>query len=357
MRNAVITGSGHYLPENIINNDYFLNHVFFDEKGNKIEKPIEETIRKFEEITEIKSRRYADESMSNSQMAAKAGQMALEDSGIDKESLDYVIVASNYGDINQTGHSDVMPSISARVKHHLKIKNRKCRPYDMTFGCPGFNEATILATQFIKKGLANKILVIGSEILSRSIDKYDRSAMIFADGAGAIVLEAKESDRVEGVLHYMTISDNLEEMDYLKNAPSLNVEYNEIPKSITMKGRKVYEYALRNVPVAMQKLIEEADVDIRDIKKILLHQANAKMDHAMVKRFFGLNGIKEVPEDIAPMTVQEFGNSSVATVPTMFDLVKRGELGQHRFNSGDKIILGSVGAGMNINAILYQFPE
>lgn len=106
----------------------------------------------------------------------------------------------------------------------------------------------------------------------------------------------------------------------------------------------------------MHRLIEQAGVDVKEIKKILLHQANAKMDHAMVKRFYKLNGISDAPKDIAPMTVQDFGNSSVATVPTMFDLVRKNQLGNHQFYPDDKIILASVGAGMNINALLYHFP-
>ncbi|CAI9429182.1 3-oxoacyl-[acyl-carrier-protein] synthase 3 [Candidatus Ornithobacterium hominis] len=357
MRNAVITGSGHFLPENIIENDYFLNHTFFDEKGEKIQKSNQETIQKFEEITEIKSRRYAEPELQNSDMAAIAGGRALQDAGVDKETLDYVIVASNYGNISHgQGLADVMPSMSARVKNKLGIKNNACRPYDMTFGCPGFNEALILATQFIKAGLAEKILVIGSDMISRAVDPYDRTAMIFADGAGAVILENKKSDQECGVLHYLTISDNLEELDYLTNGPSLNTEYKGASKSVSMKGRKVYEYALKKVPAAMHRLIEQAGVDVKEIKKILLHQANAKMDHAMVKRFYKLNGISDAPKDIAPMTVQDFGNSSVATVPTMFDLVRKNQLGNHQFYPDDKIILASVGAGMNINALLYHFP-
>lgn len=358
MINAVITGSGHFMPPNVVKNTHFLNHEFYDEKGEFIDKPNEEIIQKFKEITEIEERRYADHDMMNSDLATYAGKMALEDAGVDKEDLDYVIVATNYGDIDSvTQFADVMPSISVRVKHKLGIKNNQCKPYDMTFGCPGWIEAMILASQLIKASIAKKILVIGSETLSRAVDPHDRSAMIFADGAGAVVLEARESDQVFGVLEHITISDNLEEMEFLINGPSLKPGYTKATCSISMKGRKVYEYALRKVPAAIKRVLDNAGLDITDVNKVLLHQANAKMDRAMVQRLFRLYGKREFPEDIDPMTVQKLGNSSVATVPTMYDLINRGQLGDHKFNPGDNVVFGSVGAGMNINAIVYKFPK
>ena len=358
MINAIITGSGHFLPPNIIKNTHFLNHEFYDEKGERIDKPNEEIIQKFKEITEIEERRYADDDMVNSQMAAHAAQMALESAGVNKEDLDYVMVATNYGDIRfRTNHADIMPSISARVKNILQIKNNKCKPYDMTFGCPGWIEALILASQLIKAGIAKKIVVIGSDMLSRAIDPYDRSAMIFADGAGAVVLEAREGEVEEGILNHVTIADNLDEMEFLRNGKSLNEEFKRDSFNISMKGRKVYEYALQKVPAAIKELIDQKGLDISDINKVLLHQANAKMDHAMILRLFRLYGKKEIREGVDPMTVQKFGNSSVATVPTMFDLINRQQLGNHKFEKGDIIVFGSVGAGMSINAALYKFPN
>lgn len=123
-----------------------------------------------------------------------------------------------------------------------------------------------------------------------------------------------------------------------------------------MKGRKVYEFVLKNVPPAIKELLDETNLSITDIDKILLHQANAKMDHAMIERLYKLYGVA-VPEKIDPMTVQFLGNTSVATVPTMFDLIKKGELAPHQFHANDKIILASVGATMNVNAVIYQFEK
>uniref|UniRef100_UPI0039A688E6 3-oxoacyl-ACP synthase III family protein n=1 Tax=Ornithobacterium rhinotracheale TaxID=28251 RepID=UPI0039A688E6 len=356
MLNAIIKGSGHYLPENIVKNSDFLSHEFYDEKGEKILKSNEETIQKFKEITEIEERRYANPEMKNSEMASIAGKRALEDAQLDPEKLDYIFVASNYGDIEKdTQTADFMPSMSARVKHLLGIKNLKCRPYDMIFGCPGWVESMILATQLIQAGAAKNILVIGSDMVSRAIDPHDRTALIFSDGAGAVVLSAEEASEPKGVLGYGTYSYTQDEISYLSNGPSLKADCTNYQKSVSMKGRKVYEFALKNVPQAIKEVIDESGSQISEVKKVLLHQANAKMDHAMVARLFKLYH-EQAPEDVAPMTVQKFGNSSVATVPTMFDLIQKKQLGAHQFMPNDKIIFASVGAGMNINAIIYKMP-
>ena len=357
MINSVITGSGNYIPSKIVKNADFNDYVFFDENGEKIEKPVEEITKKFEEITEIKERRYVSDDLLNSDIATFAAKIAIEESGINPEELDYIIVGHNFGDIDPVGKQiDIMPSISAKVKHNLKIKNLKCKPYDMTFGCPGWVESLILGHQFIQAKIAKKVLVIGSDTLSRAVDPHDRSAMIFADGAGAVVLEAKEDETKYGILNHATLSYTGDEIEFLKNGMSLNPEYTTSTKTIQMKGRKVYEFVLKNVPGAIKELLDETGLDIDDINKILLHQANAKMDHAMILRLYKLYK-KTAPENIDPMTVQFLGNTSVATVPTMFDLIAKGELQPHQFNQNDKIIMASVGATMNINAVVYQFPN
>jgi 3-oxoacyl-[acyl-carrier-protein] synthase-3 len=124
-----------------------------------------------------------------------------------------------------------------------------------------------------------------------------------------------------------------------------------------MYGRKIYEFALTYVPQAMKTSLERAGEDIQDLKKIFIHQANEKMDDEIIKRFYRLYKIREVPKDITPMSIHKLGNSSVATIPTLFDQVRKGngEETQHRLQKGDLIMFASVGAGMNINAITYRY--
>lgn len=355
MINSVIKGSGSYIPKNVVYNAHFVDYEFYDEKGERIDKPGEEIIKKFQEITEIEERRYIDQNILNSEIATIAAQKALEKSSVDKEALDYIIVAHNFGDIDPVSRQiDIMPSMSAKVKHNLGIKNLKCRPYDMTFGCPGWVESMILGHQFIQARLAKNILVIGSDTLSRAVDPHDRTAMIFADGAGAVVLSAEESDEKYGILAYNTLSYTGDELRYLENGPSLKSGYVGSNKNIRMKGRKVYEFALKNVPNALKETMEITDLDIDDLSKILLHQANAKMDHAMIERFYKLYN-RAVPEGVDPMTVQKLGNTSVSTIPIMYDLIENHLLGKHQFSKGDHLLMASVGASMNINALVYKY--
>ncbi|MDO5615962.1 MAG: ketoacyl-ACP synthase III [Cruoricaptor ignavus] len=355
MPNTIIIGSGSYIPENIIGGSHFKDSIFFDDNYERINKPNEEIIQKFVEITEIEERRYVDPSLSNSDIGTKAAKIALEESGIDKESLDFIIAATNFGEIDNYGQSSFMPSLSALIKHKLGIKNTKCINYDMIFGCPGWVEGMILADTLIKSGRAKNILVVGSETLSRATDPYDRTKMIFADGAGAVVVTATDDENV-GIISHDTLCFNEEELCYLENSHSLNPDADQTKKYIRMRGRKIYEFALKYVPDAMKATIEQANIGIEDIDKILIHQANAKMDHAMISRLFKLYGKTDYDHAVAPMTVQKLGNTSVATIPTMYDLIKKGQMEGHQFRPQSHILFASVGAGMNINAIVYKFP-
>ena len=121
-----------------------------------------------------------------------------------------------------------------------------------------------------------------------------------------------------------------------------------------MYGRKIYEFALSKVPQAMKECLDKSGVKIEEVNKILIHQANEKMDEAIVNRFYKLYD-KKMPEGVMPMTITNLGNSSVATVPTLFDLLINGKIENQEINKGDVIICASVGAGMNVNAFVYRY--
>ena len=125
---------------------------------------------------------------------------------------------------------------------------------------------------------------------------------------------------------------------------------------IKMHGHEIYKYAVRTVPLVVKKNLENAGFGLRDVKKLLMHQANEKMDEAILKRLFWLYKIDEIPPGIMPMTISWAGNSSVATLPMMLDLIRRGKLDGHRPKSGDITVFASVGAGMNINSMVYRMP-
>lgn len=350
--NIKIIGSGSYIPEIKITNQDFDQHVFLSEDGTPLSHPNEVIIGKFKDITGIEERRYANPDLLASDIGYIASQRAIEDAGIDPETIDYIILAHNFGDVKHGKiQSDIIPSLASRVKQKLQIKNPKCVAYDILFGCPGWIEGTLQANAFIKSGMAKRCLVIGAETLSRVIDPHDRDSMIYADGAGATIIEGTEEN--EGMLSFESATFAYEEANYLFFGNSYNKELDPDVRYIKMFGRKIYEFALSQVPCAMKSCLDKSGIDISEVKKILIHQANEKMDEAIIHRFYKL--FKQTPpKDIMPMSIHKFGNSSVATVPTLYDLLIKGKIENQEIHKGDVIIFASVGAGMNVNAFTYR---
>ncbi|MBC2838316.1 3-oxoacyl-ACP synthase III family protein [Robiginitalea sp. SC105] len=352
----VITGTGSYIPHRKIRNEDFLENTFFDSEGNKLAKANQEIIEKFLEITTIGERRYAGDELNTSDMAFLAAEAAIEAAGVDRESLDYIIVAHNFGDVTTSGgHSDMVPSLAARVKHKLGIENPDTVAYDMIFGCPGWLESLIQAHYYLSSGEAKRALVIGADMLSRISDPHDRDSLIYSDGAGAVILEARPCEKPKGILAHKTRSDTLTHSGMLSMGPSYRSGNGDNDaRYLKMHGRKLYQYALETVPGAIRACLEKSGVPISEVRKILIHQANGKMDDAILKRLYESYGMDAPPEGVMPMTISWLGNSSVATIPTLLDLLLKGDVESHELEAGDVIIFASVGAGMNVNAMVYR---
>ena len=351
--NIKISGIGSYIPEIKVANTDFKNHVFLNDDGTPFGYENDVVIGKFKNITGIEERRYVLPEMVASDIAFLASEKAIAHAGIDKETIDYIILAHNFGDVKGNGlQSDTVPSLATRVKHKLQIKNPKCVAYDILFGCPGWIEGVLQANAFIKSGMAKRCLVIGAETLSRVVDKHDRDSMIYADGAGAAIIEATTNN--EGILAFDSATFAIEEASYLFFGNSFDKSLDADVRYIKMHGRKIYEFALKNVPLAMKECLDNSGIKIEEVKKILIHQANEKMDEAIVNRFYKLYD-KTAPEGIMPMSINFLGNSSVATVPTLFDLLIHDQIENQKIDKGDVIIFASVGAGMNVNAIVYRY--
>jgi 3-oxoacyl-[acyl-carrier-protein] synthase-3 len=353
---SVITGAGNYIPSIQIKNEDFLKNEFYEANGERITKPNHEITEKFHEITTIAERRYITDDLTTSDMAYFAAVEAIKSAGIEKEELDYIIVANNFGDTKCDNRaSDHVPSLASKVKHKLEIKNPDTVAYDLTFGCPGWLQGVIQADYYIKSGDAKKILVIGAEVLSRISDPHDRDCMLYADGAGAVILEAKESDTPVGILAHKTRSDTYSHAGLLHMGKSNNPDFeNKNDLFLKMNGRKLYQYALDTVPQSIKACLDKAGLSINDVNKVLIHQANGKMDDAILKRLYALYNITEVPKNVMPMTISTLGNTSVATLPTLYDLLIKDKLDDHKLKKDDVLIFASVGAGMNINAVIYK---
>lgn len=356
MKRTIITGTGAYIPPVVQRNADFAKHTFYADNYEPLPLAPHLVAEKFRMITGIEERRYTTDDLNTSDIGAIAADIALKDSNTDPETIDQLIVSHNFGNIfNGTIQSDAVPSLASLIKHKLGIKNPQCVAYDILFGCPGWLQGVIQADAFFKAGIAQKALVIGAETLSRVIDLYDRDSMIFSDGAGAAVLEFSTSTpEGPGILGAAVQSHTVEEVNYIHMGKSYFPGSDPAVRYIKMKGRKVYEYAMKHVPAALKACLDKTGVSIHDVKKVFIHQANEKMDEGIIVRLYQLYGISAPPEHIMPMSIHWLGNSSVATIPTLYDLVRKGKMPHHELHAGDVVLFASVGAGMNINAVCYR---
>lgn len=352
---SVIAGTGSYIPPVRVPNDAFLDRDFRGAGGVALAKETAEVLQQFEAITGIRERRYVPDEMFTSDIAYEAAKDALDSSGIDYESLDYLIVAHNFGDVRRGGRSDLVPALAARVKARLRIQTPRTVAFDLVFGCPGWLQGMIVGHAFIQSGTAQRVLVVGADTLSRISDPHDRDSLIYADGAGATILEARETTEPVGILSHAARSDTLDHSSMLFMGPSYNEEVFLEALFLKMEGRKLYRYALQTVAGSMKQCLDAAGVKLADVHKILLHQANGKMDEAITNELYTLCETEQ-PPDVLPMTIGWLGNSSVATVPTLLDLIVKQRLDGHAIASGDLVLFASVGAGMHINAVLYKVP-
>ncbi|MDR3696683.1 ketoacyl-ACP synthase III [Mucilaginibacter sp.] len=354
---SIIIGSGCYIPSRIITNNDFLTSSFYDENGHKLARATAEIIPKFSDITGILERRYVTDDLVASDIAVFAAESAIGNANIDAETLDYIIVAHNFGDIKEENRrSEFVPALASRVKHRLGIKNPDTVCYDLPFGCAGWLQGMIQADFYIHARQAKRVLVIGAETLSRICDPHDRDSMLYADGAGAVIVEARESATPVGILSHSSHT-YAEHAFILRMDKSNNPDY--LPKDqlfLKMQGRTLYEQALKVVPLVIKESLDKADVPVESIAKILIHQANKKMMEAILRRFYDEFGIKQIPENIMPITVSWLGNSSVATLPTLYNLIAKNQLSGHQFNNGEIIVFASVGAGVNVNSVVYKIP-
>ncbi len=353
--NSIITGVGSYIPSRVIDNAYFVDHQFYTRKGEKVVKSAEAIVQKLQDISGIRERKYVDKNDDTAAMGARAAVEAIRAAGISAEELDGIIVAHNFGNIPpDRRYGEAIPNLAATIKNRLGIKQHRCFAYDLLFGCPGWIEGLIAAHQYLQNGSARRILVIGVELISRLLDPHDMDSMLFGDGAGAVVMSAEESDKPKGVLCYTTYSHCLEELDYLKMGDSNKVKGTDY-QTPKMQGRMVYKYAVTHMPPLIYETLDKCGIDVANVSKFLFHQANEKMIMAIAAKIFEEKGIQGEIQSLVPFMVQEIGNSSVATIPTMLDQILKGKLPGHAIKPGDHVIMASVGAGMHCNCLLYTF--
>lgn len=352
---TIIKGTGHHLPERIIENAYFLGSRFMDKNGQVNPKPTDQIIEKLESITGIKSRRYVKDDEDSVPLMTKASLSAILDAGLDKEEIDGIIVTHNAGNMLPGGKGyHTIPNMAALLKHSLAIKNYKCFAYDILFGCPGWIQGMVSAHQAIQLKDARNVLVVGIEVASRFVDVYDLDSMILADGCGAAIVSASD-EMPGGVMSYATYSHAQDDVSCIYQGSSYNKELDHF-SLFKMNGREVYKYATIWLPRVIKEALDKAGLTASDVSLFLFHQANGKMLHAIANNLADMYNLKNLSFDgKIPTTIEFTGNTSVATIPNMLSMIRKGELGEYKINAGDIVVFASVGAGMHCNAMVYQF--
>jgi 3-oxoacyl-[acyl-carrier-protein] synthase III len=353
---TIIAATGTKLPERIIDNSSFLDRTFMNPDGTVIAKPAEEVVAKLEQITGIKERRYIAEKGDSVPLMRDAAQAAIDAWGKDKNLIDQIIVAHNAGNMLEGRNGfHTVPNMAALLKNALGIENHRCNAYDLLFGCPGWLQGIIQGHQAIQMGDAKHVLVLGIEVASRLLDPHDLDSMILADGSGACILSEESQDAQRGILSYATFSHADEDLKYIFLDKSYNADL-EAPTLFKMSGKDVYKYATVWVPKVIKEALDKVNLTAKDVDMFLFHQANGKMLHAFANNLAQMYGDENLDfEGKIPTIIQFTGNTSVATIPTMLDLILKGQLANYSIKPGQTVVFASVGAGMHCNAIVYKF--
>lgn len=350
-----ITGTGSAMPSRVITNDYFLDHTFYTKEGKKNEKSTAAIIQKLEEISGIKERRFIPEDEPSVEILFQACSNAIQDAGIDKNEIDGLIVGHNAGNIlpNQVGVFHTVPNLAAVVKNKLGITNHQCHAYDILFGCPGWLQGVIQANRLIESGEATHVLVAGLEIASRLLDPNDVDSLLMADGCGATIVSKSES-KDKGVLAHAMFSHTEEDLNNITLGASLNRETTG-HCFFKMNGQRVYKYATTWLPQVIRQALDKVEITPSEVDYFFFHQANAKMLRVIASNLMDLYGITDQQYvDKIPSSISFLGNTSVATIPTLFDLVNKQQMEGFTLKEGQTYVFASVGAGMHCNAVVYK---
>jgi len=324
---AVITGYGSFAPAKRLTND-------------ELAKTMDTSDEWITARTGIKVRHITADNESTAFLATEATKNALAKTNLDARDIELIIVATITPEM-------VFPSTASFVQRALKAK--KAWVFDLAAACSGFVYGISIVQQFIESGRFNNALVIGAETLTKITDWTDRrSCILFGDGAGAVVLE-KSGDGRKGVL-YSTMHSDGDRWEAL-NCQAYGSRYPaakklDDPKKIYMqiKGREVYQQAIRRIVETVNHCLDHCSLTIDEISMLISHQMNARIIESAAKRL-------NLPDEKVFVNINEYGNTSAASVPIAFDeCVRKGKI-----KRGDIIILVSFGAGLTWGANVIEF--
>lgn len=324
---GVIAGTGSYVPSCTVDN-------------HRLEQFVDTSDQWIRERTGVIRRHIVTEETTTF-MAAEAGKRALKQAGMDAEELDLIIVSTISSEV-------ILPCAACEVQKALGAVNATC--FDLGAACTGFLLALNTANGYIRSGIYKNVLLIGSESLSNLTNWEDRgTCILFGDGAGAVVLKGTKGTFFRPVTH----SDGGKgDALTLKSRHDCNALTGKIqPEKMVerqyfmqMDGQAVFKFAVKKVPEVILEVLDKNEVPKEEIDCYILHQANKRIVEAVAKRL-------GEPIEKFPMNMQEYGNTSSASIPILLDELNRGG----RLKKGMKLVIAGFGAGLTWGAAILEW--
>ena len=324
---GVIAGTGSYVPSYVMDN-------------NKLSEFVDTSDEWIKERTGV-ARRHIVADETTSFMAAEAAKKAVEDADLTPDQIDLILVSTISSDV-------ILPCTACEVQRILGAVNATC--FDLNAACTGFVLAYNTANAYIQSGVYKNALVIGSESLYNLTNWKDRgTCILFGDGAGAVVLTAEEKASYVPATHSegakgeaLTLKSRHD-----SNGITKEIEPNRMMDAeyfMQMDGQAVFKFAVKKVPEAILEVLDKNNIKKEDIDCYLLHQANRRIVEAVAKRM-------GEPIEKFPMNLQEYGNTSSASIPILLDELSR----EGKLKSGKHIVLAGFGAGLTWGASIMDW--
>jgi len=325
-RGVAITGSGSAVPEIALSND-------------QLSQVVETSDEWIASRTGIRQRRIVSESESVTSLATAAAIQAIAAAGLTAIDVDLLLLA--------TSTPDDLCGTACRVQ--AAIGATRAVAFDLTAACSGFVIGLVTAAQFIRTGAYQTVLVIGADALSRWVDWHDRrTCILFGDGAGAVVLQANERDRLLGFeLRSEGNQNNYLNLNYQAQT-QIKVDSTDIQQGsfqpITMNGQEVYRFAVRQVPEVLEKALFHANLTPADVDWLLLHQANQRILDAVADRL-------SIPTQKVISNLANYGNTSAASIPlALAEAIRAGQIQKDQV-----IATAGFGAGLTWGAAVFKW--
>ncbi|MCF7793167.1 MAG: ketoacyl-ACP synthase III [Candidatus Cloacimonetes bacterium] len=325
--NAKISGTGHYVPDKILNN--------FD-----LEKIVDTTDEWIRTRTGMFERHIAADDQAVSDLSYEAAQLALESAGIKAKDLDMIIIAS-------VSNDHMFPSTACILQKMLGIKNIPA--FDISAGCTGWIYGSNIAKQYIENGIAKHILVIGVEILSKITNWEDRgTCVLFGDGAGATIISRSENKDISRFIDSKITADGTYYDLLIQQAggsrmPASKESVEKNLHTVYMEGNKIFKQAVKSMYSACDTVLKRNNMNIKSIDWLITHQANLRIIEALGKKL-------RIDNDKVIVNIEKYANTSAATIPIALDEVIRNGKVRH----GDIILTASFGAGLTSGSLLFR---